>query len=70
MMYRRILLCVLLFGASALFTAPAYGSCGIGDLYESIDWHEVPHDWYSICYTAEYEEDVAFAERWLSTPGS
>ena len=65
MMYRRILLCVLLFGASALFTAPAYGSCGIGDLYESIDWHEVTHDWYSICYTTEYEEDVAFVERWV-----
>ena len=65
MMYRRILLCVLLFGASALFTAPAYGSCGIGDLYDSIDWNEVTHDGYSICYTTEYEEDVAFVERWV-----
>ena len=66
MMYRRILLCVLLFGAPALFTAPAYGSCDIGSLYESIDWHEVTHDWYSICYTTEYEEDVAFVERWVA----
>ena len=66
MTYRTILPCVLLFGASAFFAAPpVHGGCGIGSEYSHIDWLETVHEQYSICYTAEYEEDVAFVERWV-----
>ena len=64
--YRTVLPCILFFGASALFAAPAaHGGCGIGTGYDHIDWLEADHGQYSICYTTEYEEDVAFVERWI-----
>ena len=57
-----VLVCLL----SALFAAPTVqGRCDIGELYENINWSEVTHDWYTICYTAEYAGDVAFVERWV-----
>ena len=37
--------------------------CVLG--YEGITWLGAKHEQYSICYTAEYEQDVAFVEDWI-----